>query len=93
MRATNTYGKYFPGKKYYTGWHLKNGPPDALYTVSWGQIIPRQKYQKIAPVTISNLVTVLGVGRSGKAKKVDVPQRPSEIMANNHIGGKQLKCT
>ena len=64
-----------------------------LGTVSWGWIIPHQKYQKIVPVTKLNLVTVLGLGRSGKAKKVDVPQRPSEIMANNQIGGKQLKCT
>ena len=43
------------------------------------------------PVTILNLVRVLGVGRSGKAKKVGVPQRPSEIMANNHIGWKVSK--
>ena len=57
------------------------------YTVSWGRIIPRQKYQKIVPATILNLVRALGVGRSGKAKKVGVPQRPSEIMANNHMGG------
>ena len=46
------------------------------------------KIPKIVPVTKLNLVTVLGLGRSGKAKKVDVPQRPSEIMANNHMGRK-----
>ena len=63
------------------------------YTASWGRIIQRQKYQKIVPVTKLNLVSLLGIERSGKVKKVGVPQDPKEKMAKNQIGRQSLKCT
>ena len=57
-----------------------------LYTVSWGQIIPCQKYQKIVPGMILNLVRLLGLGRPGKAKKVGVSQRPKALEAKDYMG-------
>ena len=64
-----------------------------LSTVSWGQFIPRQKYKKTIPGKILKLVSVLGLRRSGKAKKVDVSLRPREIMAKNQIAPNWLKWT
>ena len=62
-------------------------------TVSWGRFIPRQKYKKTIPGKILKLGTVLGLSRSGKAKKVDVSLRPREIMAKNQITPNCLKWT